>query len=67
MNNASKTLDVPPKKWYALIMNRKDWYELYTRRCLGVMDTQCPHNCAMYVPLGISIVDVAVPFTVKEM
>ena len=40
MNNDLKTLDVPPKDWYALTMNRQDWYELYTGRCLGVMDTQ---------------------------
>ena len=29
-SNDLKTLDVPPKDWYALTMNRQQWSKLYT-------------------------------------
>ena len=42
VNNDLKTHDVPPKDWYALTMNRQEWYKLYTRRCSEVRDTRHP-------------------------
>ena len=32
VSNYLKTLDVPTKDWYALTMNREEWYKLYTER-----------------------------------